>query len=191
MKKNLFLYLLITIATIPLFAIQPYRLDKKTDVELKIFTGVPFNFACKSKFGQQLEISQEDGSYQFKKNEIIILATSMRSWIGFANDVLLQTVKAKEHPEFKLSFFSLSPLEGKGQYQLSGSLCIGGVCQLLNFPVSVSSNSRRKTLNIKGLFHGSLASFGLVPPNIMDGSIVVEDLFEVLFNLILVETESN
>ncbi len=107
---------------------------------------------------------------------------------GKMNSHMLKALKATEHPEiaFDLSSYELATLAAGVKVTLTGDLTLGGVTKsitMLAKAVPVEGGA----LKVTGVQDIALSDYGLKAPTLMMGTLKVQDLVQVHFDLLLKE----
>ena len=107
---------------------------------------------------------------------------------GKMNSHMLKALKAAENPEiaFALKSYELTTAASNVNVTLTGDLTLGGVTKTitLNAKASPADNGALKVTGTKDI---TLSEYGLKAPTLMMGTLKVEDVVQVHFNLLLAE----
>ena len=101
------------------------------------------------------------------------------------NEHMRKAIKAEASPviEFELGGYDLVPAAGKVGAKMTGTLSLGGVTK----PVVVNAELVQEAggVRVKGTYDLKMTEFGLKPPSLMMGTMKVNELVKVNFDLVL------
>ena len=104
---------------------------------------------------------------------------------GTMNEHMLKALKADQNPtiEFKVASYEMSRVDGALKGTLTGTLTIGGTTR----PVAVDALGRKdgNGLRVTGSYPVRMKEYGLKPPTLMMGTLKVNELVKVNFDLLL------
>ena len=105
---------------------------------------------------------------------------------GTMNEHMLKALKAKDAPtiEFKLSGYEVGKGAAGVQGTLTGTLTLGGQTR----PVSIAANGSagaNGALHVTGSYQLDMKEYGLKPPSLMMGTMKVDPVVTVNFDLLL------
>ncbi len=130
--------------------------------------------------------------FRFSDNNIIINLMEFDCGRKLLTRDFRQTLNADTHPEILISFLTLDrlPQKNKSDEMIPGMLkiTIAGVTKevMISFKINNTGNG---TIHLKGVQNFLFSDFGLEPPSKMMGLINVKNELEVLFDLVIKETE--
>jgi polyisoprenoid-binding protein YceI len=105
---------------------------------------------------------------------------------GTMNEHMLKALKAKDAPtiEFKLGGYDVDKSAAGVQGTLTGTLTLGGQTR----PVSIAANgapAAHGALHVTGSYQLDMKEYGLKPPSLMMGTMKVDPVVTVNFDLLL------
>lgn len=130
--------------------------------------------------------------FRFSDNRIVINLMEFDCGRKLLTRDFRQTLNADTHPEIVISFLTLNRLPQKhlSDEKIPGILriTIAGVTKevMIRFDININYNG---TIYLKGEKNFLFSDFGLEPPSKMMGLINVKNELEVLFDLVMKETE--
>lgn len=105
---------------------------------------------------------------------------------GTMNEHMAKALKAKANPTivFKLASYDLAKQSGAVRVTLTGTLAMGGVEKPINVTVNATEGPEG-TLHVVGTHELRMKEWGLKPPSLMLGTMKVDELIKVGFDLLL------
>lgn len=105
---------------------------------------------------------------------------------GTMNEHMLKAIKAKEFPTiaFTLAGYDLARQEGGVKVTMNGTLTLGGVEKEITMQADAREESAG-VLRVTGVHELRMKEFGLKPPTLMLGTMKVNELVKVNFDLLL------
>ena len=105
---------------------------------------------------------------------------------GQMNEHMMKALKAGANPTiaFDLAGYELATIDGKVRANLTGTLSLGGVTK----PITLAADLVQETaggVRVKGVYDLRMTEYGLKPPSLMMGTMKVNDLVKVNFDLLL------
>jgi polyisoprenoid-binding protein YceI len=102
------------------------------------------------------------------------------------NEDILKALKDKEAPaiEFKLASYDVAKGATGVQGTLTGTLSLGGVQRTVSVPAQ-ASEAGSGGLRVTGAYELHMKDFGLKPPSLMMGTMKVDELVTVNFDVVL------
>jgi polyisoprenoid-binding protein YceI len=105
---------------------------------------------------------------------------------GQMNDHMRKAIKATANPTiaFELGTYELLDTSGTLRAKLAGTLSLGGVTK----PITVDADLAQDVggaLRVKGVYDLRMSDFGLKAPSLMMGTMKVQDVVKVNFDLVL------
>ena len=107
---------------------------------------------------------------------------------GTMNDHMYKAIKAKANPTIELRVTSYEMKRGGDGITgtLDGTLTIGGTTRQVTIP-AIGKSTEAGTLQVTGTYPVKMTEYGLKPPTLMLGTMKVDELVRVNFNLLLKE----
>jgi polyisoprenoid-binding protein YceI len=107
---------------------------------------------------------------------------------GKMNSHMLKALKATEHPEiaFELTSYELATVADGVKVTLTGDLTLGGVKKSITM-IAKAAPVEDGALKVTGVQDIALSDYGLKAPTLMMGTLKVQDLVQVHFDLLLKE----
>lgn len=107
---------------------------------------------------------------------------------GKMNSHMLKALKATEHPEiaFDLTSYELATVAAGVKVSLTGDLTLGGVKKAITM-IAKAAPVEGGALKVTGAQDIVLSEYGLKAPTLMMGTLKVQDLVQVHFDLLLKE----
>ena len=107
---------------------------------------------------------------------------------GKMNSHMLKALKATEHPEiaFDLTSYELATAAAGVKVTLTGDLTLGGVKKSITM-IAKAEPVEDGALKVTGVQDIALSDYGLKAPTLMMGTLKVQDLVQVHFDLLLKE----
>jgi len=106
---------------------------------------------------------------------------------GTMNEHMMKALKAKDAPmiTFELAGYELAKGEAGTQVTMQGTLSLGGQSR----PVTLAATAKDEggTLRVTGTHALKMTEFGLKPPTLMMGTMKVNELVKVSFDLLLTD----
>ena len=105
---------------------------------------------------------------------------------GTMNEHMLKALKAKDAPtiEFKLTSYDVAKASAGVQGTLSGTLSLGGAQHAVTLPAQ-ATEAGAGMLRVTGSYELHMKDFDLKPPSLMMGTMKVDELVTVNFDLVL------
>jgi hypothetical protein len=105
---------------------------------------------------------------------------------GTMNEHMLKALKSKDAPtiEFKLASYDVAKGATGVQGTLAGTLSLGGVQRQVSVPAQ-ASEAGSGGLRVTGAYELHMKDFGLKPPSLMMGTMKVDELVTVNFDVVL------
>jgi len=150
-------------------------------------------FSCKaSEFSVDVDAAQGAvasvlaGTKAVRAVTVTVPAAKMDCGNGTMNEHMLKALKAKDAPtiEFKLGGYEVGKGGAGVQGTLSGTLTLGGQTRT----VSIAANGAAApngALQVTGVYQLDMKEFGLKPPSLMMGTMKVDPVVTVNFDLLL------
>jgi polyisoprenoid-binding protein YceI len=117
--------------------------------------------------------------------EVNVPAAKLDCGNGTMNDHMMKALKAKDAPVvgFKLDSYILAKSATGTTVEMNGVLTLGGTAK----PITVTANATSETdgLRVTGRYELRMTQFGLKPPTLMLGTMKVNELVKVNFDLLL------
>lgn len=177
--KRIFFILFLTFSSIVVAQDGMHHISQKSTMEVVI------NFETGGEFKYKSDEILETDAVEFKNGlpvfrnfTLKIPATSIKSWLKPANDMLMETIKADKFP---LNSVSFSAYEADGYCM--ADIEIAGV-KKINEHFEAKLDKKRENFILECHWHGSLKAFDLTLPEIMGGNVKPEDEFDVNLRLI-------
>jgi polyisoprenoid-binding protein YceI len=126
------------------------------------------------------------GTKAVREVTVTIPAAKMDCGNGTMNEHMLKALKAKDAPtiEFKLSAYDVAKGGLGVQGKLAGTLSLGGQAR----PISVAAQGAagpNGALHVTGAYELNMTEYGLKPPSLMMGTMKVDPVVTVNFDLLL------
>ena len=105
---------------------------------------------------------------------------------GQMNEHMLKALKADKNPTiaFELTTYELLPSAGRTQATLNGTLSLGGVTKAVKLDADLASETGG-ALRMTGAYDLRMTEWGLKAPSLMMGTMKVNELVKVNFDLLL------
>ena len=94
-----------------------------------------------------------------------------------------ETLKAEKYPTINYSFEKLLSADAQGNCKIQGKLTLAGVTKPLNLDIKISTIGGNVT--IVGSKSFTMSSFGVKPPSFLAGTLKVDDLVAIDFEVVL------
>ncbi len=171
------------------------RLNLQPDSQLWVEgTSTVRDFKCSARsLDATISTTRADAATALYAGEKAVTAVSFRIPAaeldcrnGQMNDHMLKALKAGANPTivFDLAGYDLLDANGKVQANLTGTLSLGGVAR----PITLAANLVQEVgggVRVKGVYDLRMTDYGLKPPSLMMGTMRVNDLVKVNFDLVL------
>jgi polyisoprenoid-binding protein YceI len=150
-------------------------------------------FSCKAPvFSVDVDASQGAvsavlaGTKAVRAVTLNVPTAKMECGNGTMNEHMLKALKAKDAPtiEFKLTGYDVAKGGAGVQGNLAGTLTLGGQTR----PISVTAQAAagpNGALQVTGAYDLTMTEFGLKPPSLMMGTMKVDPVVTVNFDLLL------
>jgi polyisoprenoid-binding protein YceI len=150
-------------------------------------------FECKtSSFDATVEsigagaaLAVVNGSKGITAVHVTVPAATLDCGNGTMNEHMMKALKAKDAPiiGFKLGGYTLVKGASATTVEMNGDLTLGGTTK----PITISANAKSEGdgLRVIGLYELRMTQFGLKPPTLMLGTMKVNELVKVNFDLLL------
>ena len=130
------------------------------------------------------------------KVSVIIPARSLKSGKSAMDDVMLEAMKAQEHPRIEYSLTELTLKEKPGTadaphvFEAKGSLTVSGVTKPITMPITMTAPDR-KSLRFAGETKIKMTDFGIQPPapKVAAGLITTGDEVTIKFDWLTAEKD--
>jgi polyisoprenoid-binding protein YceI len=105
---------------------------------------------------------------------------------GQMNEHMLKALKADKNPTitFELSTYELLPTAGKTHATIAGTLSLGGVTKAIELDADLAPETSG-AVRVKGVYDLRMTEWGLKAPSLMMGTMKVNELVKVNFDLLL------
>ena len=125
------------------------------------------------------------GEKAVSKATVTVPAEQLECGNGTMNEHMKKALKVKDNPtiEFTVESYTLAKGADGTQAQLNGTLTLGGVTK----PITVSALGKGEgdALRVTGAVVVNMKDYGLKPPSLMMGTMKVDELVTVRFDLVL------
>ncbi|HEX2718296.1 MAG TPA: YceI family protein [Gemmatimonadaceae bacterium] len=150
------------------------------------------SFTCTAKDVQATIPAEADavgallaGEKAVQSAEVRIAAGRIDCGNGTMNDHMYKALKVEQNPtiELKVASYDMNSAAGTITGKLNGTLTIGGVTK----PVVIDAKARKDGvgLRVTGSYPVNMKEYGLKPPTLMLGTLKVNELVKVNFDLLL------
>ena len=118
--------------------------------------------------------------------ELTIPVKTMDCKNGTMNEHMMKALKAKEHETivFRLSSYDLAQVGEGTKVNLTGTLTLGGVQKTISM-IANAKTADDGSLRVEGTHELRMKEYGLKPPTLMMGTMKVNELVKVRFDLLL------
>lgn len=126
------------------------------------------------------------GGKVVRSAELTVPAKSLDCRNATMNEHMLKALKAKEHPviAFKVSSYDVAKGAAGAEGTATGQLTLGGVAKPITVKGTVAQDASG-ALHITGSYPLRMTEYGLKPPSLMMGTMKVNELVKVSFDLLL------